>query len=232
MCLDDSPRFFPFAAEGRMALREPVCAPDLLFFCARDRHHLAWLAERLGRDAEAATHRQEAARLAALCDAELYDPARQRYVDRGESGRASPVDSPFNHFPAALSPRPAVRSRAAAALGRTGPFWGRYGVTSIATDEACFDPYRGFRGAIWFAVNYLCAASCRLLGDAATAEAIVAASGELIRAEPGMAKGFRENYHYLSGAGTGAHHFPTLSAAPFLSLLLGHDRGESAPRAD
>ncbi|MBF0244370.1 MAG: hypothetical protein HQL31_03760 [Planctomycetes bacterium] len=227
MCLDDSPRFFIFAGEGRMSLKEGVFSPDLVCFCMRDRLYLARIAEVLGRGNEAREHRAVAERLRKFCDKQLYDKRLGRYIDKGVGGGVSPVDSPFAHFPALLMSRDdELRKGSALSLGPKGPFWGRFGLTSVAAEDPCFDPYRGFRGAIWHALNFYAADCLWQTGYKVEADQVARSSFDLMLTDKDMGKGFRENYNWLSGRGTGAHHFPTLSAGPFLSMVLKHYREE------
>ena len=225
VCLDDSPRFDMFAGEGRMSLREPVFGPDLLALCAWDQLHLAHIARALGREYDARMHYGNVERMVAFLEAELYDASLGRYIDLGvDSRKKGTVNTPMNHFPAILSPSPERRRLAAEALSPAGPFWGKFGLATVSPEESSFDPCRIWRGPIWFSVNFLCAQACTQMGFSHVADQIADSTIEIIRENAPLPNGIMEYYNYQTGEGSGAHHIATMSAAPYLSFLLGHHR--------
>lgn len=225
ICLDDSPRFDMFAAEGRMSLQEPVFGADLIALCAWDQLHLARIAEELGRERESRMHRAAADRMMKFAEDELYDSSLGRYVDISvESRKKGTVNTPMNHFPAFLSPSRERRRMAAKALSSSGPFWGRFGLATVSPEETSFDPCRIWRGPIWFSINFLCAQACTQMGFPHVAEEIALSTIGIIRSNSPLPKGIMEYFNYQTGEGSGAHHIATMSAAPYLSFLLGHHR--------
>jgi hypothetical protein len=223
VCLDDSPRFDMFASEGRMSLREPVYGGDLIALCAWDQIHLALMAHELGRTDDAVQHQAHAERLVDFLDEKIYDVGLKRFVDLGaNSGRKGTVNTPMNHFPAFLSRFPERRRAAAEALSPAGPFWGKYGLATVSPEESSFDPCRIWRGPIWFSVNFLCAQACSQMGFAEISDQIAKSSKDILRANLPLPNGIMEYYNYQTGEGSGAHHIATMSAAPYLSFVMGH----------
>ena len=47
---------------------------------------------------------------------------------------------------------------------------------------------------------------------------------EIIRVNAPLPKGMLEYFNYQTGEGSGAHHIATMSAAPYISFLLGYHR--------
>lgn len=222
ICLDDSPRFDMFSAEGRMSLREPVFGADLIAICAWDQMHLARIAQVLGHSEAASEHLKLAARLIDFSEDFLYDENLKRYIDKDVSGRSGIVDTPMNHFPGLFSPHDDRRRRAAEALSSKGPFWGQYGLATVSPKEASFDPCRIWRGPIWLSLNFLCANACAEAGFFEVADEIAKSSIALVCSNHPHPNGIMEYYNYMTGEGSGAHHIATMSAAPFLSFLQSH----------
>lgn len=225
VCYDDSPRFDVFSSQGRMSLEEPVLGADLIAICAMDKMYLAKMAQVLGFADEAETHLRDARRIVEFMDARLYDEQLGRYVDVGvHSGKVGSVNTPMGHFPAFLSANPRRRTAAVQALSPGGPFWGKFGLTTVSPEESAFDPCRIWRGPIWLSVNFLCAYSCAAMGALDVSDEIAKTSLDVIRANDPLPAGFMEYFNYQTGAGSGAHHIATMSAAPYLAMFLGYHR--------
>ena len=63
-----------------------------------------------------------------------------------------------------------------------------------------------------------------LMGFPKIADQMSGSSLEIIRLNAPLPKGMMEYFNYQTGEGSGAHHIATMSAAPYLSFLLGYHR--------
>ena len=91
-------------------------------------------------------------------------------------------------------------------------------MTSVAPDDAGFDPARYWRGPIWPIINWVLRRGLRRYGFAAEAEQIRTACLELARRE-----GFWEHYNALDGHGQGIGQF-AWTAGLVLNLLGDRER--------
>jgi len=118
---------------------------------------LAWIAETLGRDAEAAEVRGRAAKYSATLK-ELWDEDFGLYLNRRtDTGEPSRRISPTNFYP--LLGRVATQEEAERMMQEhfynPEEFWGEWVLPSISRNDPAYPDNEYWRGRIWAPMNFL-----------------------------------------------------------------------------
>ena len=114
-------------------------------------HHLAEIAEVLGKESEVARYQRDADELAVLINRHMWDEQRKFYFDLTIKGERAPVKSIAAFWP--LLAKVASQSQAealAAELNDPRTFNTPHRVPTLAANEPGFDPQGGYwTGAVW-----------------------------------------------------------------------------------
>jgi putative isomerase len=133
----------------------PLESPDLTAYLAMQWDDLAVIADRIGRPADALTHRAAAAGLASRLVAQRWDPVSGRFRAT-LNGRDVPADTPFNLMPLITGRLPRdVAHRTVATLFDPARFWTQHPVPSVSVADPAFTRSRMWRGPVWMNVNRL-----------------------------------------------------------------------------
>ena len=132
----------------------PVTAPDLNTYLYLQRGSLATMAERLGKDEEAAAWRKQAADLLDAMIAHLYDSAAGLFQAQHE-GEPIPERTLVNLYPLLTGELPAeIEARLVEHLTNPASFWLAHPLASVAGDMPSFNANTMWRGPTWINTNY------------------------------------------------------------------------------
>ena len=177
---------------------------------------LARIAEVIGADP--APHRARAASITRLLVDRLYDPGTGMFHALDvRTGRRSPARCVNGLVPLVLPDLPAAQVSALVAMAGSARFGvtGRMAVPSYDRSAADFDPFRYWRGPVWFNVNWLLWRGLRTHGHDSLAGTLRTAMLDLVRRS-----GCYEYFHPDTGQGIGSPAF-SWTAALTLDLLAG-----------
>jgi hypothetical protein len=141
--MDNSPRNAHLAKGG--------CAVDTSSQMVLFAHDLAEFAGILGKTAEAAQFRREAAETAAQVNQLMWDPGRKFYFDLTWEGARVPVKTIAGFWPLIAGiPSKEQADALAAELQNTNTFHRLHRVPTLAADQRGYDPRGGYWcGAVW-----------------------------------------------------------------------------------
>jgi glycogen debranching enzyme len=132
----------------------PVEAPDLNTYLCMKMRSLAFMAEALGMQEEAAMWRRRAAATVRRMIEDMWDEHAGLFWVLHEEQPVRVV-TPFNLYPlwTGLLP-PYIRDRLIAHLTDPEEFWGEYVIPTVARNDPHYDPQRMWRGPVWANINY------------------------------------------------------------------------------
>jgi len=159
---DDTPQF-EGVADVKMVGHTMNCyAVDLCSLWAMDAHHLALIADAIGRPEDAKRYRQDAADMNARINAKLWNETLGLYCSRfwdnddGTPGNFLSRITPANFYPLISGAADAERANKVLAV-MTDPeqFWGEWILPTVSRHDPLFLGQTYWHGTIWGPVNYL-----------------------------------------------------------------------------
>jgi glycogen debranching enzyme len=164
----------------------PVESPDINTYLHIQMSSLATMAEILGKPDEANGWRKRAEALADRMVKHLWDDKAGLFrALHNES--PIPVNSPFNLYPlwtGQLSSQ--ITDRLLEHLKKPAEFWGRFGLPTVAYNDATYNPDKMWRGPVWANINYFFVEALRKIGEDDLAAELRNKTLDLIANQPGI----------------------------------------------
>lgn len=192
---------------------------DLNAYLVAEKGDLATIASLLGRPADAARYRHDAARVTGLIRQRMYDPATRFFYDAALGGGPLVARGRGIEGAIPLWAGVATRDQAAAVRSRLldpAEFGTRMPLPSVAKSSPYFSPTEYWRGLVWLDQAYFAINGLERYGYSADARAIA----DRLRGNAAGLLGtapIRENYDPLTGEGFNSSGF-SWSAALLLDL--------------
>ncbi|HEY5255929.1 MAG TPA: trehalase family glycosidase [Acidobacteriaceae bacterium] len=159
---DDTPQFEGVKGVKMVGHTMNCYAVDLCSLWAMDAHHLALIADAIGKPEDAKRYRQDAADMNARIIAKLWNEKLGLYCSRfwdnddGTPGEFLTRITPANFYPLISGAADAARAKKVLAV-MTDPeqFWGEWILPTVSRRDPLFLGQTYWHGTIWGPVNYL-----------------------------------------------------------------------------
>ncbi|HUY12072.1 MAG TPA: trehalase family glycosidase [Terriglobia bacterium] len=184
---------------------------DLQCYLYREDSALSILAEKLGRQQEAAAYRQKAQDLRTLIQIKMWSDADGMFLNiDSTTGQFVHVKTWTNFVPlwaGVATPAQAQRTIQQHLLNPR-EFWSVYGVRTLAPDEPLYNPRSGYwRGPIWVISNYLLMHGLMNYGFKQQARELAGHTVRLLIHDLRTTGGMNECYNPDTGQPTAGGHF-------------------------
>jgi len=195
----------------------PVESPDINTYLILQMNTLAEISKLLRKHDEAALLKNKADELTQRIIEHLWDEEAGIFHAL-HNEKPIPVLTPFNLYPLWISKLPKkINEKLLAHLTNPNKFWGRFGLPTVAFDDATYSENKMWRGPVWANINYFFIEALQKIGEVELAKELRTKTLDLIASQPGI----REYYNAKTGEApaTAAPIFGW-SAAVFIELAI------------